>query len=120
MLSALRYEVSTLAFLAMLFIRNPYVNSLFLLIAKLSASCSAGVVWSIYIPELSKSGMVASANGVIDSSGYALASLFNLVFSSTVGFIGWRGLIVIWSATMLFSSLAVVFSYCRGYAKNPA
>lgn len=113
MLAALMYAISMLAFAAMLFIRNPYINSAFLLVAKLAAACAVDVVWSIYIPELSKSGIVASANGVMDSFGYAAASLFSLIFSSAVGVIGWSGLIILWSAIMLAASVTVIFSYRR-------
>ena len=47
-IAALMYGISMLAFAAMILIRNPYINSGLLLIAKLSAACAVGVVWSIY------------------------------------------------------------------------
>ena len=110
LIAALMYEISMFAFAALLLIRSPYINSVFLLIAKLSAACAVGVVWSIYIPELSGSGIVASANGVLDSVGYAMASLSSLVFSSLIGVIGWSGLIIVWSAIMFVASATVIFS----------
>lgn len=102
-----------LAFAAMILIRNPYINSGLLLIAKLSVACAVGVVWSIYIPELSGSGMVAGANGVLDSVGYALASLSSLAFSALVGVIGWRGLIAVWTALILAASVIIIFNLSR-------
>lgn len=107
------YGISMLAFAAMILIRNPYINSGLLLIAKLSVACAVGVVWSIYIPELSGSGMVAGANGVLDSVGYALASLSSLAFSALVGVIGWRGLIAVWTALILAASVIIIFNLSR-------
>ena len=118
MIAALMYAISMFAFAAMLFIGNPYINSVFLLIAKLAAACAVGVVWSIYIPELSGSGIVASANGVLDSVGYAMASLSSLVFSSLIGVIGWSGLIIVWSAIMFVASATVICSSRRRDVQN--
>lgn len=118
LIAALMYAISMFAFAALLLIRSPYINSVFLLIAKLSAACAVGVVWSIYIPELSGSGIVASANGVLDSVGYAMASLSNLVFSSLIGVIGWSGLIIVWSAIMFVASATVIFSSRRRDVQN--
>ena len=97
-----------LAFAAVILIRNLYLNSGLMLIAKLSAACAVGVVWSIYIPELSGSGMVAGVNGVLDSIGYALASISSLAFSALIGVISCRGLIAVWTALMLAASVTVV------------
>lgn len=107
MIAAVMYVVSAVAFAAMFLIREPYINSVFLLAAKFSAACAVGVVWSIYIPGLSGSGIVASANGVLDSVGYAIATLSSLVFSSLMGVIGWGGLIIVWSFIMLISGSIV-------------
>lgn len=118
LIAALMYAISMFAFAALLLIRSPYINSVFLLIAKLSSACAVGVVWSIYIPELSGSGIVASANGVMDSGGYAMASLSSLAFSSLIGIIGWNGLIIVWSAIMLVASATVIFSSRRKDVQN--
>lgn len=59
------------------------------------------------------SGMVAGANGVLDSVGYALASLSSLAFSALVGVIGWRGLIAVWTALMLAASVIIIFNLNR-------
>ena len=107
-IAALMYGISMLAFAAMIFIRNPYINSGLLLVAKFSAACAVGVVWSIYIPELSGSGMVAGANGVLDSMGYALASLSSLAFSALIGVIGWKGLIAVWTSIMFAASIIII------------
>lgn len=112
------FAVSMLAFAGMLLSRNPYVNAALLLIAKLSAACAAGVVWSIYIPELSGSGIVASANGVLESMGYALASVSSLAFSASIGRIGWGGLVGVWSGIMLIASVVVAVSMRKKPVKN--
>ena len=117
-LAALMYAVSMLAFAGMLLTRNPYVNAALLLIAKLSAACAVDVVWSIYIPEQAGSGIVASANGVLDSMGYALASVSSLAFSAFIGRIGWDALVGVWSGIMLIAGAVVVASMRKRTAKN--
>ena len=68
--------------------------------------------------ELSGSGIVASANGVLDSMGYALASVSSLAFSASIGRIGWGGLVGVWSGIMLIASVVVVGSMRKKSVKN--
>ena len=72
----------------------------------------------LIISGLSGSGIVASANGVLDSVGYAMASLSSLAFSSLIGVIGWNGLIIVWSAVMLVASVTVICSSRRRGVQN--
>lgn len=111
-ISAMMFGIATLAFAIMLFTKNPYISSAVLLVAMLSAACAAGAVWTIYIPRLSESGMVASANGVLDATGYGMVSVANLIFSSSMSFIGWNGLVAMWGTIMLVVSV-VVAGYSR-------
>ena len=54
---------------------------------------------------LAKSGKVSSANGVIDASGYFLASVANAIFSGFMGKVGWRGIITLWCLIMLLGAI---------------
>lgn len=106
-LGGIMYLISTICFALLLVFKNPFVNAALLLLAKMAAGCAVGAVWSVYIPGLAKSGLVSSANGVIDSAGYAAAALANVVFSVFMQRVGWGGLIVMWSAIMLLTAAVV-------------
>jgi hypothetical protein len=54
---------------------------------------------------LAKSGKVSSANGVIDASGYFLASVANAIFSGFMGKLGWKGIITIWWLIMFSGAI---------------
>ena len=94
------YAVSAVSFLLLLILKAPVVNVILFLIAKMASGCAVGAVWSIYIPGLAKSGLVSSVNGVIDSAGYAAATVANIIFSLAMSKIGWSGTIVIWGVIM--------------------
>lgn len=104
-LSLLTYAVSAAFFIAVSVVKNPLVNICMFLLAKLAACCASGIVWSVYIPGLAKSGKVSSANGVIDASGYFLASVANAIFSGFMGKVGWRGIITLWCLIMLLGAI---------------
>lgn len=99
-LSCIMYAVSAVSFLLLLILKTPVVNVILFLIAKMASGCAVGAVWSIYIPGLAKSGLVSSVNGVIDSAGYAAATVANIIFSLAMSKIGWSGTIVIWGVIM--------------------
>lgn len=100
-LSLFMYAMAAAFFIAVSLIKNPFINVCMFLLARLAASCASGIVWSVYIPSLAKSGKVSSANGVIDAGGYLLASVANIVFSGFMEKLGWKGIITIWYLIML-------------------
>lgn len=94
---------STVLFIGVRLVSEPAVNIILFVAAKIAASCASGIVWSVYIPGLGKSGRVSSANGTIDAIGYGAASLANTVFSGLLGSLGWTGVMNSWCIIMLIS-----------------
>ena len=112
-------NVEAVFFLLLLILKMPVVNIFLFLIAKMAAGCAAGAVWSIYIPGLAESGLVSSANGVIDSAGYATATVANIIFSLAMSKIGWSGTIVIWGVIMAIAVNVILLNVkIRGHFDN--
>ena len=109
-ISCIMYAVSAASFLLLLVLKEPVVNVVLFLIAKMAAGCAVGAVWSIYLLGLAKSGRVSSANGVIDSAGYGAATVANIIFSLAMSKVGWSGTIVIWSIIMFFSVTIILLN----------
>lgn len=105
MIAAFLFAVASVMFLGMRFVTDPIANIILLLLAKVSAGSAAGVIWSVYIPSLGRSGKSSSANGVIDAAAYAAASAASAVFSVLVSYIGWNGLKLLWCALMVLGML---------------
>lgn len=76
---------------------NSCANVVLLTLALMSISLMSSLVWTIYIPSLGKSGVVSTANGVLDFSGYFFASAANVLFAVAVKPFGWGGVAVIWA-----------------------
>lgn len=109
-LSCVMYAISGVSFLLLLFLKAPIVNVLLFLAAKMASGCAVGAVWSIYLPGLAKSGLVSSANGVIDSAGYAAATVANVIFSLAMSKVGWSGIIIIWAVIMAIAVIAILLN----------
>lgn len=110
-LSCIMYAVSAVSFLLLLILKAPVVNVLLFLIAKMASGCAVGAVWSIYLPGLAKSGLVSSPNGVIDSAGYAAATVANVIFSLAMSKMGWSGIIVMWVGIMAISVIVFFLNF---------
>ena len=67
-----------------------------LLAALLGFTCSAAMLWSIYIPTMGATGRMSAINGVVDCSGYAAAGLATSLFALVLKNTGWAGLIASW------------------------
>lgn len=90
------FLLTAIFFAGMLFSFNPHINAAFLLLAQMSIGAASSLLWSIYIPSQGESGMVSTVNGVLDFSGYAFASIANIIFAHAIDGIGWNGLIIMW------------------------
>lgn len=101
-------SAAMILFAAVRLISVPAINIALFLAAKIASSCAAGIVWSVYIPGLGKSGRVSSANGVIDALGYGAASLANVVFSGLLSSFGWTGVMNSWFIVMLISVVGCI------------
>ena len=86
------------------------MNIFLFIIALVSISCSSALLWSVYIPNQRKSGMISTINGVFDFSGYIAASAANILFSFTIDKVGWNGIIVMWILLMISGVIAGFFA----------
>lgn len=107
------FIMATLFFVGVLLVPNRYINVGLFLLGLVSVSCASALLWSVYIPAQSKSGLVSTVNGVLDFSGYAAASAANLIFSFTVDKIGWNGIVVMWIVLMASGVVAAVITKAR-------
>ncbi len=102
------FFASCIFFALMNFISNVWINIIMLILSLMCVGCISSTLWSFYIPSLSRSGCVSSANGLFDFSGYIAASIANVVFANAVTQFGWTRLIYIWSALMLSGVIIAV------------
>lgn len=112
-LALVMYTLAAAFFIAVRFTPYVSVNVILLIAAKITAASASSLVWSVYIPGLAKSGKVSGANGVIDAAGYAAASLANAVFASSVGKLGWGGIVGMWCGIMLIGAAVSVGKLLR-------
>ncbi len=101
-------SLSALFFALTAFIGNRYINVALLTLALMSISLMSSLVWTIYIPSLGKSGVVSTANGVLDFSGYFFASAANVLFAVAVKPFGWGGVALIWAAIAFVGVVSAV------------
>ena len=80
-----------------------------LLFALMATCCASGVMWSIYIPSLGKSGKVSSANGILDCSGYAAAAAATTGFAYVMQMSGWTGTILLWGGISFVGAVLTLF-----------
>ena len=94
------FVFSTIGFILMFAIRNPFANIVLLLVALTMANGAANVLWSIYCPSLHETGMVSSATGFLDFLSYMAAAAANILFANAISQIGWGNLILVWAGLM--------------------
>lgn len=82
-------------------IQNPVPRLIFFTLSLMCCSVASATLWSIYIPNLGKSGKVSSVNGVIDCTGYIGAAVFNVAVVPIMDAFGWGGTILSWCGIML-------------------
>lgn len=104
------FAISAVFFAGMIFIKNPIINVVLMLFARMAIGFASTILWSIYIPAQGKSGLVSTVNGVLDFSGYAIAAVANMIFSFTMSSLGWNGIIIMWIIMMLSGSAASVIT----------
>lgn len=84
------------------FVKYPAVNILFMVLAIMSSNGAACMLWSRYCPSLRDTGMVSGATGFLDFTSYMAAAASSSIFANAVSGIGWKNLILVWCALMLF------------------
>ena len=92
------FLIAATAFLALIISPDRWVSIVLLTVALMAMSCSAALLWSIYIPGLGKTGRVSSVNGVIDCIGYIAAAGANLLFAGVMSNVGWNTVYVLWAS----------------------
>ncbi len=102
------FGVSVLAFLLTFFVTSPILNIIFLVLAVIGSNGSASILWSVYCPSLSDTGMVSSATGFLDFLSYMAAAIATAVFGNMVSLVGWGNLILIWAGLTALGVLVFV------------
>ena len=104
------FGVSFAAFLLTFMVTEPILNIILLVIAVIGSNGAASILWSVYCPSLSDTGVVSSATGFLDFLSYTAAAITTVIFGNIVSLIGWGNLILIWTA---LSFLGVLVSLTR-------
>ena len=112
------YIIASLAMTAALFVASGYFNVIMMLIALIGIGMASTMVWSNYIPNQSESGLTSSLNGVLDFTGYAVASVCNLFVSYAVGWFGWNGVVVMWISVAVIGALITFIFNNKRKIKN--
>ena len=102
------FAISFLSFVGMFAIKQPIINIAFLVIGIMSANGASSIMWSIYCPSLSDTGMVSTATGYLDFISYSAAAVSSTIFANAVSDIGWNKLILIWAGLMLLGLIVVI------------
>jgi len=95
------FSVAAIFFGLCAFINQEYINIFVLLVAIIASNCAATMLWSVYCPSLSDTGLVSSATGYLDFVSYMSAAIASKLFVHAVSNIGWNGLIFAWVALMI-------------------
>ena len=114
-LMRLSFLFATLFFVGVLFLTHSYVNIIFLLISTMTLRISSTLLWSVYIPNQGKTGVVSTLNGFLDFTGYLAASGANILFSFSMDSLGWDGIVIMWIA---LSAIGVVPTLLARKPKN--
>jgi sugar phosphate permease len=100
--SVLVYFTLAAVCFALLFVtKQPILNICLICLGIMASNSATSVLWSIYCPSLSETGLVSSATGFLDFLSYMAAAFANIVFPNAVSVIGWDGLILVWLALMV-------------------
>ncbi len=110
------FSSSTIFFMSAYFFKAPIINIIFMVLAIMSASAAATMLYSRYCPSLRDTGMVSSATGFLDFLSYTAASATSTLFAESVSTIGWGNLILVWTALMLVGIIVALpyRSFFRG------
>ena len=104
------FSASAVLLFLVFLIDAPAVRLVLFTLSLMCCSVSSSTLWSIYIPNLGKSGKVSSANGIIDCIGYIGASVFNVAVVPIMDVFGWGGTILSWCGIMLVGVASTLFA----------
>ena len=83
------FAVSAVGFSVLCFVTNPIINVIIMIIAIMASNASATILWSVYCPSMSDTGLVSGITGFLDFLSYAAAALASLLIPKIVTAIGW-------------------------------
>lgn len=95
------FVVSVVFFGLAYFIENPVINLICMILAIMGNNGAATILWSMYCPSLSDTGMVSTATGFLDFLSYMAAAISNVIFATASITIGWSNLVLVWCAIMV-------------------
>jgi sugar phosphate permease len=96
----LMFSLSVSFFALVYFIKAPFFNVVFMVLAIMTCNGAATMLWSRYCPSLRDTGVVSGATGFLDFLSYVAAAVASSVFANAVGTIGWGNLILVWLGLM--------------------
>ena len=102
----LSFLVSTIAFIALFFVKLPILNIVILVIAVFASNCAATMLWSRYCTSLYETGMVSTVTGFLDFLSYMAAAAANIVFPLMVKDGDWS-FVILTSAALMIIGLVV-------------
>ncbi len=99
------FSASAIFFLLVYIVEVPILNIALLVLAIMSSNCAACMLWNRYCPSLRDTGMVSTATGFLDFMSYMAAAVSTTLFANAVSQIGWKNLILIWFALVVFGAI---------------
>ncbi len=96
------FLVSAIFFFLTYLINAPVFNLIFIVIAIICSNSASSLMWSIYCPSLSDTGLVSSATGYLDFLSYIAAAGANVFFADALATLGWKSLILVWFVLIVF------------------
>ena len=87
---------------------NPVLNIIIMVLAIMSANGAATIMWSVYCPSLSETGLISTATGYLDFLSYMAAAIANIIFANAVKAIGWNNLLLVWLGIVLSGVLVSI------------
>ena len=103
--------------MGVLFVTDPVLNIILMLLALLGNHCADSLMWSRYCPSLRDTGLTSSATGFLDFISYMAAAIASSVFPNLRDIIGWSGLILVWMGLMLLG-VALMLPYGKILGKS--
>lgn len=95
------FGVAAVGFTALCFITNPIVNVIVMIITIMASNASATILWSVYCPSMSDTGLVSGITGFLDFLSYAAAALASLLIPKIVTAIGWGNMNLVLAGLMV-------------------
>lgn len=102
------FLLASVAFLGAFFISSPILNIIFIVIAILASNAAANILWSIYCPSLSDTGMVSTATGFLNFIGYMASSASSYIFAYMVESTGWKIIVFVWFILMAIGAFVTI------------